>query len=107
MAKIVNGILILRKANSTDWTPEIDAAMVNWTHQYIHWLETWLTAYQESMSPKCIGQRSVVFDIEAVKVCACGTVGEQRLMWNGHVAERTSIYVTSKSMRMSSTHHVG
>ena len=54
MAKIVNGILILRKANSTDWTPEIDAAMVDWTHQYIHWLETWLTAYQESMSPKSV-----------------------------------------------------
>jgi hypothetical protein len=54
MAKIVNGILILRKANSTDWTPELDAAMVTWAREYIHWLETWPTAYQESMSPKSV-----------------------------------------------------
>ena len=57
MAKIVNGILIMRKANNTDWTPELDACMVAWAKRYIGWLETWPTAYQESMSPKSVQSR--------------------------------------------------
>jgi hypothetical protein len=54
MAKIVNGILILRKANSTAWTRELDTQMVNWTNTYIQWIETWPTAIQESRSPKYV-----------------------------------------------------
>src|SRR3984957_3838356 len=52
MAKIVNSILLLRKANSTAWTEEIDSQMVAWTTTYIQWLETWPTAIRESQAPK-------------------------------------------------------
>lgn len=48
MAKIVSGILILRKGNSSDWTPDLDEKMNTWTQQYIMWLETAPLAIQES-----------------------------------------------------------
>ncbi|KAJ7734765.1 chondroitin AC/alginate lyase [Mycena maculata] len=40
MVKIVSGIMSLRKSNSTDWTANMDAAMISWTQRYITWLET-------------------------------------------------------------------
>lgn len=39
-AKIVSGILILRKGVSPDWTTELDNEMVAWANEYIPWLET-------------------------------------------------------------------
>jgi len=47
MAKITSGILILRLANSSDWTSELDTQMTNWTTQYINWLQTNTIALQE------------------------------------------------------------
>ncbi|KAJ3518100.1 hypothetical protein NMY22_g13828 [Coprinellus aureogranulatus] len=40
ITKVVNAILILRKGSSTDWTAELDNAMMEWSRQYITWLET-------------------------------------------------------------------
>jgi hypothetical protein len=54
MTKIVSGLLILRKGNSTEWTPELDAAMQQWTTQYISWLESYPTALRESIAPKFV-----------------------------------------------------
>lgn len=48
MAKIASGILILRLANSSDWTSELDTQMTNWTTQYISWLQTNPIALEEA-----------------------------------------------------------
>ncbi|KAJ7201130.1 chondroitin AC/alginate lyase [Mycena pura] len=40
MTKVVSGILVLRKQNCTDWTPDLDAQMISWAEEYINWLET-------------------------------------------------------------------
>jgi hypothetical protein len=52
MSNIVSGLLILRKANSTAWTPALDSAMQNWTSAYISWLETSPIALGEKESTK-------------------------------------------------------
>jgi Alginate lyase len=54
MTKIVNAITMLRKANSTVWTEDLDSQMVEWANTYITWLKTWPTAIQESESPKWV-----------------------------------------------------
>lgn len=48
MTKITSGILILRMANNSDWTSELDTQMTNWTTQYITWLQTNTLALQEA-----------------------------------------------------------
>ncbi|KAF4602991.1 hypothetical protein EYR38_003395 [Pleurotus pulmonarius] len=50
MSKIVSGILILRKGNCPDWTPELDARMDDWSKRYITWLETADLAIEEALS---------------------------------------------------------
>ncbi|KAF7293086.1 Chondroitin AC/alginate lyase [Mycena indigotica] len=40
MAKVVSGILTLRKLKSSDWTDDIDSRLITWANQYINWLET-------------------------------------------------------------------
>ncbi|KAG5635945.1 hypothetical protein H0H81_009594 [Sphagnurus paluster] len=40
MAKIVSGIMILRKKKCTDWTDDLDGQMNAWAREYITWLET-------------------------------------------------------------------
>ncbi|KAF9452091.1 chondroitin AC/alginate lyase [Macrolepiota fuliginosa MF-IS2] len=50
MAKIVSGILILRKTNSTAWTSEVNDGMNAWVTEYVHWLETANIAIQEALS---------------------------------------------------------
>jgi len=40
IAKIASAILVLRKGENTDWTPELDSDMITWCRQYINWLET-------------------------------------------------------------------
>lgn len=52
MAKITSGILILRLANSSDWTSEVDTQMTNWTTQYNHWLQTNPIALEERAATK-------------------------------------------------------
>ncbi|KAH8824495.1 chondroitin AC/alginate lyase [Flagelloscypha sp. PMI_526] len=47
VCKMLSGILILRKGNSTAWTSEIDTQMRNWTTSYIGWLTTADLAMQE------------------------------------------------------------
>ncbi|KAK2460872.1 hypothetical protein APHAL10511_007342 [Amanita phalloides] len=47
-AKIASAILIFRKGNAADWTPDLDSKMVSWVNQYIGWLETANLALQES-----------------------------------------------------------
>ncbi|KAF8910568.1 alginate lyase-domain-containing protein [Gymnopilus junonius] len=47
MTKIVNAILILRKAGSTAWTTDLDNQMTAWTKEYINWLTTADIAVQE------------------------------------------------------------
>lgn len=53
-AKIATGILILRKANSTDWTSDLDNAMIAWCKEYITWLETTDIALEEKAATKYI-----------------------------------------------------
>lgn len=52
MTKITSGILILRMANNSDWTSELDTQMTNWTTQYITWLQTNTLALQEAAATK-------------------------------------------------------
>ncbi|KAH9835670.1 chondroitin AC/alginate lyase [Rhodofomes roseus] len=40
LVKVVNGIQLLKAANSPDWTSARDQAMTTWTKSYISWLET-------------------------------------------------------------------
>ncbi|KAL9709182.1 hypothetical protein Ac2012v2_007537 [Leucoagaricus gongylophorus] len=48
MVKIVSGVLILRKSNSTAWSAESDNGMKSWVSQYVNWLETKDIALMES-----------------------------------------------------------
>ncbi|KAJ8456365.1 hypothetical protein ONZ45_g18747 [Pleurotus djamor] len=50
MTKITSAILMLRKGNCPDWTPELDEGMNAWTRQYIGWLETADLAMEEAHS---------------------------------------------------------
>ncbi|KAL0945911.1 hypothetical protein HGRIS_012194 [Hohenbuehelia grisea] len=50
MTKITSGLLILRKGNSSDWTPDLDGQMNAWTKEYITWLETATNALEEGAS---------------------------------------------------------
>jgi hypothetical protein len=52
MAKIATGILIFRKSNCTDWTPDIDSQMIAWIQQYTTWAETASLALEEAFSNK-------------------------------------------------------
>ncbi|XP_006455104.1 hypothetical protein AGABI2DRAFT_226405 [Agaricus bisporus var. bisporus H97] len=47
MTKVVNGILILRKTNSSAWPGDMDSGMNTWVQQYIAWLETATIANEE------------------------------------------------------------
>ncbi|KAI0061087.1 chondroitin AC/alginate lyase [Artomyces pyxidatus] len=48
MAKLVNGILILRLGKSPDWTSDLDAQLIAWSRTYIQWLETSPIALDEA-----------------------------------------------------------
>lgn len=52
MVKIVSGVLILRKSNSTAWSAESDNGMKSWVSQYVNWLETEDIALMEAHSAK-------------------------------------------------------
>lgn len=52
MTKVVNGILILRKSNSSAWTTELDNGMNAWVMEYTGWLETARIAIEEALSAK-------------------------------------------------------
>jgi hypothetical protein len=54
ITKVVNAILILRKGGSTDWTTDLDAAMISWSREYINWLETAPLALGEGNSAKYV-----------------------------------------------------
>ncbi|KAG5644276.1 hypothetical protein DXG03_008761 [Asterophora parasitica] len=54
MAKIVTGIMILRKKNCTDWTSELDDQMNSWTREYITWLETAPISLEEGHADKFV-----------------------------------------------------
>ncbi|GLB45917.1 putative chondroitin AC alginate lyase [Lyophyllum shimeji] len=51
MTKITAGIMILRKTQCTEWTPDLDNEMNAWTQQYARWLEADPTAILESLAP--------------------------------------------------------
>jgi hypothetical protein len=52
MVKITNGLLILRKGNSSDWTADLDTSMRAWVGTYTTWLETSQLALEEAASTK-------------------------------------------------------
>ena len=52
-AKITTGILIFRKSNAPDWTPDMNNGMVAWAKEYINWLETSDLGIGESQATKC------------------------------------------------------
>lgn len=54
MAKIVSGIIILRKGQCPDWTTELDNQMNAWTRDYIGWLEYTPIALEEGEAPKFV-----------------------------------------------------
>jgi len=54
MAKVTTGILILRTANSPDWTSDFETQMNNWTTQYITWLQTSPIALEEAAATKSV-----------------------------------------------------
>ena len=43
---------MLRLANSTEWTSDLDTQMTNWTTQYITWLQTNKLALEEQAATK-------------------------------------------------------
>jgi len=51
MAKITSAILILRNGSSSDWTPELNDQMMNWTTSYVGWMTTSPIAYAEWTFP--------------------------------------------------------
>ena len=54
MAKIVNGILILRGGKSDDWTSDLDGQMVGWAKEYISWLQSSPLAQRERAATKYV-----------------------------------------------------
>jgi hypothetical protein len=54
MTKIVSGIIILRKTNSSAWPSDIDTGMNNWVTQYVTWLETAEIALEEKSALKLV-----------------------------------------------------
>lgn len=50
MVKVVSGILILRKSNSTAWTTDLDNSMNSWVKEYVSWLETKDIAIEEALA---------------------------------------------------------
>ncbi|KAF7324946.1 Chondroitin AC/alginate lyase [Mycena kentingensis (nom. inval.)] len=50
LAKVVSGVLLLRKRGSTDWTGDLDAQFVAWCKDYIGWLQSAPTAKQAAAS---------------------------------------------------------
>ncbi|KAL0573412.1 hypothetical protein V5O48_008534 [Marasmius crinis-equi] len=45
--RLATAIEVFRKSNNTDYTPQIDSAMVDWCRNYTTWLETNPTALKE------------------------------------------------------------
>ncbi|KAJ3883038.1 chondroitin AC/alginate lyase [Lentinula edodes] len=39
LVKVINAIMILKRSNSTDWTPELDQQMQAWMSHYLDWLK--------------------------------------------------------------------
>lgn len=54
MTKVVNGVLVLRKSNSSAWTTDLDNGMNEWVKEYTSWLETAHIAIEEALSAKCV-----------------------------------------------------
>jgi len=52
MAKVTTGILVLRKGKSALWTTDLDNQMIDWTREYVTWLETAEIAIEERDSTK-------------------------------------------------------
>jgi hypothetical protein len=52
MAKITSAILIMRNGSCPDWTSQLDAQMVNWTTNYIAWVNSSPIAQAERTAPK-------------------------------------------------------
>jgi hypothetical protein len=52
ITKVVSSILLLRKTNTTQWTPQMDSAMVAWAKSYSNWLATNPLGIQEGADPK-------------------------------------------------------
>lgn len=52
MTKVVNGIMILRGSQASQWTSDLDARMVEWTREYITWLQTAPIAVEEAAAEK-------------------------------------------------------
>lgn len=52
MAKVANGILILRDKKAAEWTSDIDSKMVSWSKTYITWLQTASIAVEEAAATK-------------------------------------------------------
>ncbi|KAI0074707.1 chondroitin AC/alginate lyase [Panus rudis PR-1116 ss-1] len=50
MVKILNGVLILRGGKAPEWTSEVDNGLVEWTKEYIPWLQTAKIAIEEKDS---------------------------------------------------------
>ncbi|KIM71448.1 hypothetical protein PILCRDRAFT_830320 [Piloderma croceum F 1598] len=74
MVKVTTGILILRTANSPDWTSDFETQMNNWTTQYITWLQTSPIALEEAAATNNHG--SYYFNqLSAVQILAGDTNG--------------------------------
>ncbi|KAJ8083369.1 hypothetical protein PM082_009241 [Marasmius tenuissimus] len=48
--RLATAIEIFRRDNNTDWTPQLDGAMVDWCKNYTSWLETNPTAIRERVA---------------------------------------------------------
>ena len=51
IAKVATGVLILRRGNSTAWSP-VDNDFNEWCKKYLEWLENTDIAIEESFSDK-------------------------------------------------------
>lgn len=52
IVKIINGILVLKASNSSDWTSARDSAMASWMAQYAEWLQKSDPGMESASRPK-------------------------------------------------------
>ncbi|KAI0342361.1 chondroitin AC/alginate lyase [Trametopsis cervina] len=76
MAKVVNGVLILRNGKAPEWTADIDGQFVAWSNQYIGWLQSSPIALKEKASTNNHGSYFAT-QLSALQILVGDTAGAQ------------------------------
>ena len=54
LVKVINGVAILKAAESPDWTTTRDAEMATWMSEYTGWLQNSTLGKMSASRPKCV-----------------------------------------------------